>query len=414
MLAIRAGQMIDGNGGRISEAVVLVEGERILEVGPAASVVVPPAAEVIDARSQTLLPGMIDAHCHIHTPGGPVKPGSHAADELGNSQGLRALRAARYARQALRMGFTSLRTVHSPAYLDLAVRDAVNDGFIEGPRIRAAGQGLTITGGHMDDKWAPEVSVDGITGVSDGPWGMRRAARMQIKRGVDLIKINAAVSWHGQDFTGKLPYHPEMTYDEMAAICEEAHWAGKTVAAHAYGGQGLDDALRAGIDSVDHGPWLTDANIEWMVEHDVFYVPTMTVYAHGLALGAEGAGTSEAGREWLRLANEAKLSALARAHAAGVKIAVGTDAGFWVRHGENASELEEMVNGGLTPMEAIVAATRTGAECLGISRDAGTVERGKFADLVLVAGDPLKDIRILQDPECIAQVFKGGKRVAAD
>ena len=412
MLAIRAGQLIDGNGGLpLHDAIVLVEGERIVQVGRAAEVSVPPEAEVIDAGAQSVIPGLIDCHVHIHAPGGDSSGGGWELEQIASTQGLFALRAYRNARQALAMGYTTLRSVHSPAYVDVALRDAINQGIVEGPRLKVAGQGLTISGGHMDDIWAPEVTIAGRTGVADGPWGLRRAARIQIKNGVDLIKINAAVSLHSLDYSHKLPYHQELTYEEMAAVCEEAHWAGKRVAAHAYGGQGLTDALHAGLDSVEHGPWLSDEDIEWMVSHGVFYVPTLSVYACGLALGAKGSGTSPAGQNWLKQANEAKWHALERAKKAGVKIATGTDAGFWVKHGENAHELEEMVQGGLAPMEAIVAATHTGAACLDMAREVGTIESGKYADLVVVDGDPLADIKVLQDRRCIARVIKGGRQV---
>jgi imidazolonepropionase-like amidohydrolase len=197
----------------------------------------------------------------------------------------------------------------------------------------------------------------------------------------------------------------------MAAICEEAHWANKRVAAHAHGGQGITDALRAGVDSFEHSPWLTDEQIATMVKQGAFYVPTLLVHSRGLELGPEGTNATAASRHWLAQVELARWDTLKRAKAAGVKIAVGTDAGFWVYHGESAKELEELVRGGFTPMEAIVAATRISAECLDMDQDVGTIEPGKYADLVLVDGDPLSDIRVLQDKARIVQVFKGGRKV---
>lgn len=428
MLVIRAGQLIDGNGGPpMRDAVVLVEGERIVKVGLPQEVEVLPKTEIIDASGKTVIPGMIDSHVHVDSEGGPAIDDiadrtAHsqsfltlerrntqyairsAADQIAHSQGFLALRAYSNVRRDLEMGFTSVRSLGSPAYVDVALRDAITAGLVEGPRIRAAGQALGITGGHMDlGHWAPEVSIFGRTGVCDGPWECRKAAREQLKRGADLIKIGAAGEWQ-----------QEMTYEEMAAICEEAHWAKKRVAAHAYGapdGQGITDAIRAGLDSVEHGAWLTDEQVDMMAERGVFYVPTLSVHTRGLELGKELTGLSSALWDWLLKACEAIWASLERAKKAGVKIATGTDAGFWMYHGENAKELAELVKGGFTPMEAIVAATRTGAECLDLDRDTGTIEEGKYADLVIVDGDPLADIKILQDKDRIVQVLKGGQKI---
>jgi imidazolonepropionase-like amidohydrolase len=415
MLAIRAGQLIDGNGGApLRNAVVLIKDSRIMQVGPEPEVQVPPDADVYDASNMTLMPGMVDAHVHIHAPGGVTRGRGMPLDQVAQSQGILALRAWSYAQSDLAMGFTTLRTVASPSYVDVALRDAINEGLVFGPRLLVCGQGITVTGGHMDRTgWPQEVTVEGRTGVGDGPWGMRKAARMQLKYGVDLLKFNAAISVHSLDYTCRLPYKQEMTFEEMAAICEEAHWAGKRAAAHAYGGPGVSDALRAGVDSIEHGPWLRDEHVECMVKQGTYYVPTLTVFARGWELGPEGTGSTSAGRNWLAQAREARWESLARAHAAGVKIAVGTDAGFWVSHGENARELQELVEGGFSATEAIVAATRTGAECLGMGAEIGTLEAGKFADMVIVDGDPLADVRILQDPAKIVQVFKGGQQVKA-
>lgn len=412
MLAILAGRLIDGNGGTpLPDAVILVDGERIAQVGPAAQVAVPPDVEVFDATGKTVLPGLVDAHVHIHSQGGPVRGGGYAVNQVTVSQATHAIRGAAYGLLALQAGFTTLRSVSSPGYVDVALRDAINEGVVPGPRLKVSGQGLTISGGHMDKTaWPLEVTVAGRTGVGDGPWELRRAARMQIKYGVDLIKINAAVSRYSLDYRYVEPYHQEMTYEEMAAICEEAHWAGRRVAAHAHGGQGITDAVRAGLDSVEHGVWLTEAQCELMAERSTFYVPTLAVHTRGWELG-EATGMTPASRNWLAQVIDARWVSLERARKAGVKIATGTDAGFWMCHGENAQELAELVHGGFTPMEAIVAATRTGAECLDMSREIGTIEVGKYADLVVVDGDPLADIRVLQAGKRIVQVFKSGHKV---
>lgn len=408
MLAIRAGQLIDGWGGPpLRDAVILVEGQRIAEVGPTEEVRIPEGAEVVEAGNKTVMPGMVDAHVHIHTLGGP--PENFALAEVQVLQGMLALRACSYARLDLEMGFTALRSLGSPHYVDVALREAINQGVVEGPRLRVAGQGVSVTGGHMDKAhFAPEVSVLGRTGVGDGPWELRKAARTQIKYGADLIKINVC---SGGQYRLDPPWVQEMTFEEIAAVCEEAHWFHRRVAAHTSGGPGITDAIRAGVDTLEHGHWLTDEQIEMMVERGTFYVPTVIVNSRSVALGKERRGISDAAWAWLQKVYEEKWDSLARAKAAGVKIAVGTDAGFVVSHGENACELEELVKGGFTPMEAIVAATRIGAECLDWADEIGTIERGKYADLVIVDGDPLSDIRILQDKSKIACVFKGGRMV---
>jgi imidazolonepropionase-like amidohydrolase len=409
MLAVRAGKLIDGSGAEPRlDAVILIDGERIKEVGEAKEITIPPTAEVLDATSMTVIPGMIDCHVHVHGKGGPSK--DHAADQITHSRAYLTLRSYRNCMRDLEMGFTTIRNGHSPGYQDVAVRDAVNDGLIQGPRVLACGQGLTVTGGHMDKgTWAQEVTQWGRTGVCDGPWDCRRAAREQFKRGADLIKINAAGgSYEDLSVMGI----QQMTYEEMAAICEEAHWAGKKVMAHAHGGPGITDAIRAGLDSVEHGVCLSKEQAEMMAEHGVFHVPTLSTHTRGVELGPEDAGCEGAVWDWLvHVAEESMWRALDYAKEAGVGIVVGTDAGFWMYHGENAKELEELVRGGFTPMEAIVAATKTGAECLGLEDDIGTVEVGKYADLVVVNGDPLADVGILQDEEKIVQVLKGGKSV---
>lgn len=407
MLAIQVGKLIDGTGIEpIENAVILVDGKRIKAVGPKTDVDVPAGTDVLDASDKTVIPGMIDCHVHVQSEGGPSA--HYAADQLSRSRAYLTLRSFANGQRDLVAGFTAIRSVHSPGYQDVALRDAINDELLEGPRVVAAGQGLTVTGGHMDKgTWAQEVTQWGRTHVCDGPWECRKAAREQFKRGADVIKINAA----GGSMDLSEPWHQEMTYEEMAAICEEAHWAGKRVAAHAHGGPGITDAIRAGLDSVEHGVWISEDQAEMMAEHGVFYVPTLCTHTRGLELGQEATGSSDAGWAWLEKVCEDRWVSLKRARKAGVKIAVGTDAGFWMYHGENAMELEELVNGGFSPMEAIIAATRTGAECLGLEEDIGTLEVGKYADLVIVDGDPLADVSILQDADRIIQVMKGGKTV---
>lgn len=406
MKIIKAGILIDSVHEHVLEnQAVLVDGGRICAVQPVAAVQAAPGDEVIDYSQYAVMPGMVDCHVHVHVEGGLAE---YELDKLTHSQGELALRASVYARRNLLAGFTAVRCVDSPFYIDVALRNAINAGWVVGPRMRASGQGITVTGGHMDKAIVvPEVTVWGRTGVGDGPWGCARAAREQLKRGADTLKVNAA----GGSLDLSEPFRQEMSYEEMAAVCEVARWAKVRVAAHAHGGKGVTDGIKAGLNSIEHAPWLNAEQAEMMAERGVFYVPTLTTHSQGLAYGRERLGESEASWNWILKACEDRWPALECARKAGVKVCVGTDAGFWAYHGKNAMELEELVNGGYTPMEAIYAATINGAQCLDLAREIGTIEAGKLADLVVVRGNPAEDVRILQDQANIICVYKGGQAV---
>jgi imidazolonepropionase-like amidohydrolase len=230
----------------------------------------------------------------------------------------------------------------------------------------------------MDEAhWAPEMTVPGRTGVCDSPWEGRKAVRTQCKRGADVIKINACAS--GVYFyTTEPPWMQEMTFEELAAICDEAHKLNRRVAAHTSGGQGITDEIRAGVNSLEHAHWLTDEQIELMVEHGTYYVPTLIVNSRAVELGAEQlVGFPAEAWTWLVKADEAKWDSLTRAKKAGIKIVTGSDAGFQIYHGENACEVEEFVKGGFTPLEAISAATRTATECLDMDKPPITLNFAK-------------------------------------
>lgn len=407
-IAIRAGTLVDGlSPAPLANAVILIEEGRFGFVGDDASATIPEDARVIDASGFTVLPGLIDAHVHIHTPGGQAE--NYVLAQLKRSPGELALEACSYAQRSLRMGFTTLRSLSSPLYIDVALRNAINRGLVEGPRLRVAGQGLSATGGHMDQPWwSPDLVLPGRTGVCDGPWECRKAARTQLKWGADVIKINpCAGSYTHPD----QPWKQEMTYEEITAICEEVHWAGKHVAAHTAGGQGITDSICAGVDTLEHAHWLTDEQITLMVDRGTFYVPTLIVNSRIVELETTQGNITPERWRWLERVYEDKWDTLRRAKDAGVKIAVGTDAGFVVSHGENAGELEQLVKGGFTPMESIVAATRIGAECLGMEKEIGTIEPGKLADLVIIDGNPLDDLGILLEESKIRGVFKAGQPV---
>lgn len=414
MLAIKAVKLIDGTGrAPLEEAVVLVEGAMIAQVGRADAVAIPLDGQVIDASGMTVLPGLIDAHVHVQSPGGEEAKSSWLIAEATELLETTALRSYVHARQDLLAGFTAVRDLGARGYVAVALRDAINSGLLSGPRMRACGQGLTTTGGHMDQvRWRPGVTITDGTGVADSPWAFRQAVRHQLKMGADCIKMNVSDRPRRSGREPDEPYLQELTFEEMTAVCTEAHKAQVRVAAHSSGGQGITDAILAGVDSLEHAHWLTEEQCDRMAEHETFYVPTFSVVARQLSVGREALGASESVWTWLNRATEAKALSLERARRAGVRIAAGTDAGFAVAHGENAAELELLVQGGMSPMEAIEAATRVGAELLDMADLVGTIEPGKRADLLIVDGDPLRDIRILKDRSRIKAVLKDGQIVS--
>jgi imidazolonepropionase-like amidohydrolase len=363
--------------------------------------------DVIDASLFTVLPGLVDAHTHIHTPGGATD--NYALAQLKGTMATLALETYSHVLKDLSMGYTALRSLSSPGYVDISVRDFINRGVLPGPRMRVSGQGLTATGGHMDKAWwSPELHVDGRTGVCDGPWDCRKAARTQLKWGADVLKINPCV---GDYRNLETPWRQEMTFEEISAICEEAHWAGKRVAAHTAGGSGITDSLRAGVDSLEHAHWLTDKQIGEMVDRGTFYVPTLIVNTRSVELGPDQRDITPEAWGWLSKVYDDKWETLRRAKRAGVKIVAGTDAGFVVPHGENALEILELVKGGFTSMEAICAATKTAAECLDMGDEIGSIERGKLADFVVIDGNVLEDPSVLLDSSKIIGVYMNGERI---
>lgn len=411
MIAIKAGKLIDGTGNApLEHAVVLIDGEQITQVGDLGAMPIPPDARVLDASDKTVMPGMIDGHVHIRSSGGNQ---SAAASKLAGVMELietTTLKSYVHVNQDLSAGFTTIADMSSPGYVGIALRDAINEGLVAGPRMRACGQGLCITGGHMDGtRWRPEVSIAGRTGVADSPWAFRQAVRHQIKMGADCIKINACSSSHKDRHNPDEPYYQEMTFEEMKAVCDEAHKAYLRVFAHSAGGQGITDAILAGVNSLEHAHWITEEQAALMAEHGTFYVPTFVVVTSALSMGQKALGVTDHSWNYLNRGIEAKWRSLERVHKAGAKIAVGTDAGFRVAHGENAGELAMLVKGGLTPMEAIMAATSVGADHLDMADLVGTIEPGKYADILVVDGDPLYDITILQDVARIQVVMKGGE-----
>jgi len=400
VVAIRAGRMFDSNSGRMmADQVIVARGDRIEEVGPAADISIPAGAEVIDLSHATVLPGLIDAHTHIFLTG--ESHGRYEEQLLKESWQYRTIEAVVNARKDLEAGFTALRDVETEGamYSDVDVRDAINRGLIPGPRLQVATRALSTTGGYPLEGYSPEVEVPKGVEIVDGPDAARKAVREQISHGANLIKIYTTHHFHWTP-DGKMVATPTFTLPEELAIVDEAHREGVKVACHAYGGPGLDNCIEAGVDSIEHGLDLHEEEISRMIAKGIWLVPTLYVYEFEPEedLAATGGKTSRA---------RIHEVSFRKAVTAGVKIAFGTDAGPFP-HGTQAKEFTYMVRFGMTPTAAIQAATVRAAELMSWQDRLGSIEKGKYADLVAVAGDPLADVTEL---ERVKFVMKGGEVV---
>lgn len=397
---ILAGRLVDGRtaSSRADQAIV-VEGERIAVVGPRAAIVVPPGAEVIDLRGMTVLPGLIDAHTHLTS----IPEVTTIGDALAISAPARALRSVEHARLTLLTGFTTVRDLGAMAFVDVALRDAIEQGRIPGPRMLVSGPPLSVTGGGLDvNGVAPEFGLQvPFAAIVDGPDAVRRAVRRNRKHGTDVVKVYATGSIGAASSD---PHLAELGIDELRAAVAEAHRAGQRLAAHAHGTQGIKDAVVAGADSIEHGSLLDDEAIALMKRHGTWLVADL----YGDEFFLRQGGTIGTPPE--QLEKNAALSArfrdsFRRARAAGVKIAFGSDVGVYP-HGLAGRQFALMVEMGMTPIEAIRSATVAAADLLGVSDRVGAIEPGKLADIVGVAGDPLADVSVLEN---VGFVMKGGR-----
>ncbi len=390
---VRAARVLDVRAGSyVKNAAVYIEGERIMAVGPAADFVkASPSATVIDLGDATVLPGLIDCHTHLMARI-PDRPGGYGLNLLTKSQAYRALEGAANARATLNAGFTTVRDVESEGsgYADVALRDAIIAGLVEGPRMRVATRGIAAVGQYLPFGISPDLSnfPTGAQMVS-GPEEARRAVREQIGHGADLIKVYA--DW---DF-------PTLTVAEMQIIVEEAHKANRKVAAHATTLEGIRNAVSAGVDSVEHGDHADRSTLQLMRSKGVYLVPTLSVVDAYVATTSDDETRSRA-----KSVLESMSQTVATAREIGVKIADGSDPSQAERHGKNAEELESLTRRGLTALEALRAATTSAADLIGWADDVGALERGKFADLIAVDGDPVADITVLQH---VKFVMKGGQ-----
>jgi imidazolonepropionase-like amidohydrolase len=396
-VAVKAGRLIDGRGGPpVSPVVVLVENGKIVAVGP--TVTVPPDAKVVDLGSATLLPGLIEMHDHLT--GTPANQGYQA---LAYSTAREAIDGVANAEKTLLAGFTTVRNVGAGGFADVALRDAIASGEISGPRLVVSGPALGITGGHCDSNLLPADFHYKREGVADGPWEARAKVREVVKYGADVIKICAS---GGVLSKGDLPGTPQYTPEEMKAIVEEAHRLGRKVAAHAHGTQSIKEAIQAGVDSIEHASLIDDEGIRLAKERGAYLV--MDIYNDDFIL-KDGlkVGMLPESIEKEKQLGQVQRDNFRRAFQAGAKMAFGTDGGVYP-HGDNAKQFAYMVQYGMTPMQAIQAATVNAADLLGWKDRVGSVEPGKYADLIAVAGDPLADIRAL---ETVGFVMKGGEVV---
>ncbi len=396
--AIKAGKLIDGTGAKpFYRPLLIVEDGRIKAVGRQGETSIPTDAETIDLGDSIILPGLMEAHCHLSRDGEP----DFMIPMIRELVTLRALKAYAYARRDLEAGYTTVRTAGDVGYVDIALKQAVTLGLVIGPRILAAGKVLCVTGGHRDGYFAPGMKYEGMAIIVDGPEAVRRASRELIKRGVDWVKLIAT----GGVVSPTEPDAQQMTYEEMKAACDTAKSLGKRTAAHAHGAKGAKAAIQAGINSIEHGKYLDDEAIRMMVDNGVYYVPTLCATHNVIAFGKE-VGVPEFAIEKSKEGHESHLRNFAKAVEAGVKIAAASDAGgTCVYHGQNAKELELMVQAGMDEMAAIQSATQVAAELLGLEDRIGTLEMGKIADLIAVEKDPLQDISALKD---VSFVMQGG------
>jgi imidazolonepropionase-like amidohydrolase len=401
--AIRCGKLLDVRAGHMlsDQVVVFDDAGSITAVGPAASTKLPSGVTALDLTSATCLPGLIDVHTHV-----TFDPSANGYQGLGISVPREAVTGVKNARATLRAGFTTIRNVGATNYTDVAVRDGINDGEIEGPRMLVSGPPLSITGGHCDNNLLPSEYHNKAEGVADGPWAAREKVREVIKYGADVIKVCAS---GGVLSKGDQPGTPQYSFEELQAIATEAHKLGRKVAAHAHGTQSIKDAIRAGIDSIEHSSLIDDEGIALAKEHGTYL--DFDIYNDDYIL-QEGA---KAGMLPESIEKEKKIGRLQRenfrhAWESGTKMAFATDAGVYP-HGDNAKQFAKMVEWGMKPIDAIQAATVNAADLLGWSSKVGAVELGHYADIIAVNGDPLSNVRVL---ESVKFVMKGGTVVRND
>jgi len=398
-IALKASRMIDPRrDGPIDNAVVVIRGDRIEAAGAAFAVTVPAGARVLDLSGYTILPGLMD--CHVHITGTPGDGGD--TQKLKETPAHEAIRGVAHAKITLEAGFTTIRNVGSGNYADAALRDLIEEGVVPGPRMWVATRGLGATGGHADiNGWSSDLKLPGTAEIADGIDELRKAVRTQIKNGADLIKVTAT---GGILSVGDAVTHQQYSLEELQAIVETAGMLGVKVAAHAHSPRGMNDAVRAGVISIEHGSLIDDEGIRLMKERGTFLVPTLYTLDFIIQEGASS-GVPQYSIDKAKSIAKQQRERLSAAFHAGVKFAYGTDAAVFP-HGRNARDFRILVEElDVQPIEAIRTATINAAELIGIEDRAGTLEPGKWADVIAVAGNPLENITLLEN---VRFVMKGG------
>lgn len=396
---VRCGALLQPETGKFQHNVLItIQGERIQQVQENASA--PAGAQLIDLSDHTCLPGLIDTHTHVLLQG-DITAADYDEQLLKQSTAYRAILATRSARRALDYGFTTIRDLETEGagYADVDLKKAINNGIVPGPRMKVATRAMDVTGAYPLTGYSPEVPVPHGVQVVDGPDNARKAVREQISFGADWIKVYSDRSYFVRP-DGVLDDIPTFTLDELKAIVDEAHREHHKVASHAMALNGVHNSVEAGVDSIEHGNYIADADLKTMAQHGTFYVPTIYVGEY-VAQGRAAAG-AKVWLEMLRIHEDT----FRRAMAAGVKIAFGTDIGGFDWGVTPAVEFPYMVKYGMTPIQAIRAATTSAAELLDMQKDVGSIAQGKYADLIAVKGDPLADVGILQKVDF---VMKGGE-----
>jgi len=396
-VVVRAGRLLDVKTGKtLTDQAILIENDKIVSVGPAASI--PGGVTIVNLPNATVMPGLIDANTHL-----TFDQGSVGYTGLGISVPREALIGAKNARITLNAGFTTVRNVGASGYSDIALRDAINAGDVPGPRMLASGPALSITGGHCDNNLLPFEYHASREGVADGVEAVQHKVREIIKYGADVIKVCAT---GGVMSKGDDPNTSQFTMEEMKAIVAEAHRLGRKVAAHAHGAQGVTWASDAGVDSIEHGHLMDDNSIATLKKNGTYLVPTLYLVDWNRENAAK-TNMPEYVRRKMDMVMAVGQANVKKAMQAGVKIALGTDAAVYP-HGLNGHELGVYVRLGMTPLQAIQSATLNGADLLGWSDKIGSIEPGKWADIIAVDGDPLKDVTTVEN---VKFVMKGGEVV---
>jgi len=397
LVFVRCGALLDGRSETARKNVVVaIRGEKITEV----STKEPTGAQIVDLSRETCLPGLIDTHTHVLLQG-DITAADYDEQLLKQSPEYRTILATVNARRALEYGFTTIRDVETEGagYADVDVKKAINTGVIPGPRMQVATRAMDVTGAYPLLGYAPNVSVPHGVQVVDGADAARKTVREQISHGADWIKVYSDRSYRVRE-DGLLDDIPTFTLEELKAIVDEAHRERHKVASHAMALYGVHNSIEAGVDSIEHGNYIADEDMKAMVAHGTFYVPTIYVGAY-VAEGRAAAGAPV----WVKMLSIHEET-FRRAMKAGVKIAFGTDAGGFAWTVNPAKEFAYMVKWGMTPAQALRSATTSAAELLGWSDQVGSIEAGKFADIVAVPGDPLADVSQLENVDF---VMKGGK-----